>query len=197
MSSGKFQLALAVLALLFGVSSAMAAESTYLKFNFDKDCTSKPPGSVKNFGMGSSAFCNFDNNPPLYFLQGELRQSAGFGAPGKYQSFGQYNSMSTTIEWRSNGARPYAAIVRFSIYASIDEIIAKNKSREGQVLVVHRVAAGPDDLTCIVGMVDARANKNANVIARQIADEIADGFKCGIDRPNYFGEKGEFAGDLM
>ena len=46
---------------------------------------------------------------------------------------------------------------------------------EGQVLVVTKVAP---DATCHIAYVDALANKNANELARQAADETAMEFDC-------------------
>lgn len=190
-----FRTALIAMLLSIFIQPALAVESSYSKIDFDRDCKFDPPTS--NEGGGVSGECRFGNNPVMYYLEGDLRQSVGFGAPGKYQSFGQFNYMNNVIEWRSNNGKPFAAIVRFFINIAVDDILAKKKPREGQVLVVHRVAQSPDDLTCIVGMVDARANRNANVIAREIADELAEDFRCGQTRPKYYGKKGAFAGDLM
>ena len=75
--------------------------------------------------------------------------------------------MNETIEWRyTKTDRPYAAIVRFFIENMNPETGAADSKRVGQVLVVHRVANTEDGATCIVGMVDARANENANQRAR-------------------------------
>lgn len=181
----------------FIVSTAIAQESRYTTINLDKDCVFEQPANDENAGPGSSAVCRIKGVPVIYFVEGDLRQSLGFGAPQKYQTFGQFNRMSATVEWREHQGRPFAAIMRFFIENMNPDSGAVEKSREGQVLVVHRVAQNSKDQTCIVGMVDARANKNANVIAREVADEITEDFKCGKDRPNYYGKKGQYAGDLM
>jgi len=46
----------------------------------------------------------------------------------------------------------------------------------------------------VVGYIDARANKNANAIARNVADKFARNFKCGTDTPKFHGKRGESAG---
>jgi hypothetical protein len=53
------------------------------------------------------------------------------------------------------------------------------------VLVVSRLGAGG---VCQVGYVDARANPNANELARQIADQHARKFDCEKDKPIVLGE---------
>jgi hypothetical protein len=55
----------------------------------------------------------------------------------------------------------------------------------GKVLVVTRLS--PDG-TCQIGYVDARANADANELARKIADEHARDFHCGKDEPIVLGK---------
>ena len=57
----------------------------------------------------------------------------------------------------------------------------------GQVLVVTRLAPGR---VCHVGYVDGRANTDANILARKIADEHARDFRCGIDKAVILGNRG-------
>jgi len=183
--------ALAIFLATIGITSANAAKSSYTQLDIDKDCTFKMPANEEEEGMGSFGTCHVSNAPVIHLMEGDLRHSVGFGAIKQFQSFGQFNRMNTTIEWRSNGERPYSAIVRFFIDNPDD------RPQEGQVLVVHRVAETDNGHTCVVGMVDARANRNANILARQVADTMARSFNCSQDRPEYHGARGRFAGDLM
>jgi hypothetical protein len=57
----------------------------------------------------------------------------------------------------------------------------------GRVLVVTRLGPGG---SCHVGYVDARANPDANALARKLADEHARTFKCGTDKRIVAGTKG-------
>ncbi len=172
-------------------------ESFYTKLNLDRDCIFKKPANEEEAGMGNSGVCRINDAPVIYFMEGDLRQSLGFGAPKEYQTFGPFNRMNTTIEWRIAQDRSYAAIVRFFIENSNMKTGMVDKASEGQVLVIHRVAQYHEDKTCIVGMVDAKANRNANVLARKVADELASSFDCKTDRPQYHGKRGKLAGDLM
>ena len=176
---------------------AWSGESTYSKMDFDKHCTFEKPSDDENAGPGSSAICQVGDAPAIYFDEGDLRQSVGFGAKKQYRTFGQFNRMNNVIEWRSENGKPYAAIVRFFIENSNPDTGSPDKAHLGQVLVIHRVAEHQSASTCIVGMVDARANKNANVLAKQVADDLAVSFQCNTERPQYHGNRGEFAGDLM
>jgi hypothetical protein len=65
----------------------------------------------------------------------------------------------------------------------------------GRVLVVTRLGPGG---VCHVGYVDARANPDANALARKIADESARTFKCGKQKRIVLGkltEPGMMPGD--
>jgi len=184
---------LAIFMAITGSTWANSAESSYTKLNFDQNCVFKASANEKEDGMGVFGTCNVENAPTIHFMEGDLRQSVGFGAIKQFQSFGQFNRMHTTIELRSNGGRPYAAIVRFFI----DHANNEGRSQQGQVLVVHRVAKTDRDHTCVIGMVDARANRDANLLACQVADTIVKSFDCSRDHPKYHGTRGKFAGDLM
>ncbi len=55
------------------------------------------------------------------------------------------------------------------------------------MLAVTRLPPGP---VCHVAYIDGRANRNANELARQAADEFARDFKCGKDEVKVIGENG-------
>lgn len=174
--------------------AASSDESSYSKLDFDKHCKFEKPASEEEAGMGARAACQIGTAPVIFFEDGDLRHSAGFGAQKDFQSFGQFNRMNTTIEWRSDDQGPYAAIVRWFIENMNPDTGITDKKHEGQVLVVSRVATRPEESTCIVGLVDAKANKNANVLARKIADTMASPFNCASDRAQYHGKRGKLSG---
>ena len=177
--------------------SAWSGESSYSKLDFDNHCMFEKPSDDENAGPGVSAICRVGDAPAIYFEEGDLRQSVGFGAKKQYRTFGQFNRMNNVIEWRRKNGKPYAAIVRFFIENSNPDTGSPDKAHLGQVLTINKVAEYENASTCIVGMVDARANKNANALARQVADDLATSFQCNVDRPQYHGNRGEFAGDFM
>ncbi|MEO0909498.1 MAG: hypothetical protein AAFX96_03895, partial [Pseudomonadota bacterium] len=57
------------------------------------------------------------------------------------------------------------------------------------------VADHENPTSCVVGYVDARANKGANVLARKLADERAESFVCASDKPQIIGKKGRYFGN--
>jgi len=185
------QLSLLLIAF-FCLNPAFAAESAYTKLDLDKDCTWH-----SEYELGASAYCQGYKGYPVHFSEGDLRQMVRFGYPasllGQWESFEQFNRISDTIEWRLKNAKPYAAILRMFI-ENPDDDGNMSKASEGQVLVVSKVASHEFPTSCVIGYVDAKANRNANELARQIADELAFSFKCTEDKAQYKGNVGPYAG---
>ncbi|MEN0042090.1 MAG: hypothetical protein AAF764_12265, partial [Pseudomonadota bacterium] len=110
-----------------------------------------------------------------------------------YMSFGEddvqgrlfmsFDNPGPAMEWRLHDGVPVAMILRFKLGGlSVDG----EDNAQGNVLVVHRLVSERGS-ACLVGWVDARANKGANEMAREIAD-AAPAFRCGTDNPHTFGE---------
>ena len=59
---------------------------------------------------------------------------------------------------------------------------------KGQLLVVTKL--GGSGQICQIGIVDALVNPDANVIAREVADNGADAFDCAAEEPLRFGLAG-------
>lgn len=169
----------------------LAAQTSYTKFDLDKDCKWNAPESMLD-GLAASAICKFKNKPNMHFYEGDLRQSVSFGAEKPFESFGGFNYMNEVIEWRAdNNGVIFAAINRFYVSYYDQKLGDFDPDNPSQILMVHRVAQSPNDQSCIVGLVDARANKNANQLARQIADNLAMSFDCLTAQPQYHGQKGD------
>jgi len=178
--------------LLFLVAPAFAAESVYTKMDLEKSCI-----FYSEYELGASAYCEGYKGYPVHFSEGDLRQMVRYGHINKLQdqweSFGQFNRINDTIEWRIKNKKPYAAILRWFVENSSQDG-EYSKELEGQVLVVSTVADHKTPASCVVGYVDARANKNANELARKLADEKAASFKCGKEKPAFVGERGPHSG---
>jgi hypothetical protein len=89
------------------------------------------------------------------------------------------------IEWRlerepGGQTRPFATILRWNYMVDVDD-----RQASGRMLVVTRLGPGG---VCHAGYVDARANPDANDLARELADATARGFRCGVDRPSQVGK---------
>jgi hypothetical protein len=66
----------------------------------------------------------------------------------------------------------------------------------GQVLVISKVGQPDGPAGCVVALVDALENADANVMARKLADQLAPAFKCGQDKAVYHGKRGKKAADF-
>lgn len=93
--------------------------------------------------------------------------------------------MNATVEWRLQSGQPFATISRWFVdsFGLEDNPIQKPRN----VLVVSKVAQTNWDLSCWVGVVDARQNVNANELARLVADKVAPSFDCSVDLPKIYG----------
>ena len=118
---------------------------------------------------------------PLLVMEGDLRFALAYGfnvdaEPVSFQTLPPFNYLGAKLEWRlSNDLgrwMPVATIVRYHT-ANIE-----TGEDEGQVLVVTQVMEGN---TCHIAYVDARANADANELARQAADRMAGRFDCMSD----------------
>ena len=126
--------------------------------------------------------------------EGDLRETVSIGRnraqaarePAAQSWFGPFNSTTHTVEWRAVDGKPFAIIQRWHIADNADP------DKEGRptakpMLAVTRLPPGP---VCHVAYIDGQANRNANELARQAADEFARDFKCGKDEVKVVGEKG-------
>ena len=160
-------------------AAAAQNESAYTKIDFDTCETlssSEEGGSV-------SLRCPGYRGIPIYYAEGDLRVDVDFGAPNSFfESFGPFNSTGDTVEWRLSRGEPVAAILRFHLDPG-------DGGEKGQVLSVHKIGLEGKP-GCAIAYVDARANPDANRLARQMADKLASSFACGTDRPAYAGKVG-------
>jgi hypothetical protein len=166
---------LAAILLLSAPSLTLAANnSVYTKFDIAK-CPRLDVGNADE-GEGGSWLCKGYGTLKIYFAEGDLRQFVAFGKSPKKtcaaeQTFSGFNSANTTIEWRLKNGKAIAAIQRWTV--SYDpEDSAKTKTW----LVVTRIE--PSN-SCRMAVVEG-AFPNANVKAREIADQSAEKFECGV-----------------
>jgi hypothetical protein len=192
-----------ICAFLIGLLAgpALGQESVYTDLDLDA-CTSINPSSEDEPGGFASLRCKGLGDLPVYFKEFDLRQSAYFGSVSPRiideagETFSTFNHVGNKVEWRLGAdGRPYAAILRWFIENSDPATGMPDKAFWGQVLVVSKVAADQDGMGCVTGYVDALANPEPNLLARQVADDVARGFNCGVDRATYHGERGEKAGE--
>lgn len=138
--------------------------------------------TLRHHPDGNAWLCDGLPGYPLYVAEGDLRFFVSAGPdPEKRRAATQtlraFNhpfegkSKRMTVEWRFyesvEGHRvPYAMIMRY---------VTSSDSGKGQVLIVSRIG---DKETCHIAYIDAVANPNAIMIAREIADQRARTFDC-------------------
>lgn len=172
-------LALAGLVTALAASPAQAAfESAYTDIDLDQCLL------LNADDFGARWACPGYRGYPLMITEGDLRFSLlyGFGADqADGQTLPPFNRLGEKLEWRLSNATgrwmPIATIVR---YHTADPETGEDK---GQVLVVTQLVEGN---SCQIAYVDARANSDANVLARQVADASGD-FDCASDEVEIIG----------
>ena len=205
--SGRFAAVIGVLlAAAFG-SQASAAESVYTTLDFDNgSClSSDATPTAEDEEMGVVALvCPGYGNYPVQFQSNDERQSVHYGDPGTatgnvaFETFAPFNSIVDTVEWRLDHGLPFAAIQRFMVSTGEDQPAPGTTDGpvKGEVLVVSKVGQPVQAAGCVIGLVDALANAQADAMARQVADTLATIFRCGEDRPVYHGKRGDKAAEF-
>lgn len=171
------------------VAAATAGETTsaYVKLDVRKDCRHTRGVAAEDYGDWR---CKGYAGVPMWLGAGDQRMFVSFGKkakdePAAGETLAPFNDFyEGVVEWRLAGGKPFATIMRWN-YKTPAEREARTTS--GRALVVTRLPPGP---VCHVGYVDARANPNANELAREIADTRARGFVCGKDKPQSVGKVG-------
>jgi hypothetical protein len=169
-----------------GPATANPLKSLYTTIDLAK-CrqTSKGPD-------GGAWLCPGLEGYPVYIAEGDLRTFVSVGRrPHKrraaeqtlapFNSLFQGKSQRATLEWRfvrrDGKVEPFATIQRF---------FTKNDSGSGQVLIVTKVTPTED---CHVAYIDALANPQPIVLAREVADNEARRFDCRSE-PMRVGQSG-------
>lgn len=180
----------ASLILACAAAPASAADSAYTTLDFARckqvivEANRVEPGAE-----WYEARCPGYRDYPLYYTEVDLRVSIAYGQshmdPGDaWGSFASFNHVHHTIEWRlhpaAGGVRPVATIHRWFVAPA-------EGGPDRQVLAVARVTQPGGPAGCTVGYVDANANRDANALARDVADTVAPGFVCGKERPRWYG----------
>jgi hypothetical protein len=136
--------------------------------------------------FGASWSCPGYKGFPLMVQEGDLRFSLQYGFnvdqnDAGNQTLPPFNNLGEKLEWRLSNASgrwfPVATIVR---YHTADPETGENS---GEVLVVTQLKEGD---TCHIAYVDAKANADANELARQAADNAGD-FSCMTDEVEIIG----------
>ncbi len=133
--------------------------------------------------MGFTSACPGLRGYPVVLGEGDLRQFVTYGLkaldePAAQQTPPPFNHAGNKIEWRVDASdpddpQPVATILRWFIDAD-----AGVGRKAGEVLVVTQLKPGA---TCHIAYIDAKATKNANELARRIADTKAGHADCSAE----------------
>ncbi|WFU14947.1 hypothetical protein [Bradyrhizobium sp. CB3481] len=166
---------------------------------FSSSYTSTAPKDCRTIGKpGDNAsvaqVCPGKAELVVVVSEDDLRQTVSVGPsraaaakePAAETWFAPFNSTANTVEWRAVDGKPFAIIQRWMISDSEQPDKAGTPVSK-PMLAVTRLPPGP---VCHVAYIDGQANRNANELARQAADEFARDFKCGKDEVKVIGERG-------
>jgi hypothetical protein len=175
-------------ALLPSVAYTAEICGAYTDFDADK-CKHEPGTEDEDYGSWE---CPGYADIPIRLSAGDQRMYVTFGELtddnlAAAQTFPGFNDVyKGTVEWRTIDGKPFATILRWNVMTGKDQEKATGPvSPSGRVLVVTKLG---ENATCQIGYVDARANPDANELARKIADEHAKDFQCGKDKPIILGK---------
>ena len=187
--------AAALFAAAFGLISPASAQtfSSSYTSSAEKDC--RTIGKPKD--VSTKQVCPGKSGLVVLLSEDDLRQTVSVGPdhvaaakePAAETWFAPFNSTGQTVEWRAVDGKPFAIIQRWLIADNDDTKAGSPISKP--MLAVTRLPPGP---VCHVAYIDGQANRNANELARQAADEFARDFKCGKDEVKVIGEKGAAVG---
>ena len=184
--------AAALFAAAFGPISPANAQT------FSSSYTSTAPKDCRTVGKpengSTTQVCPGKSGLVVVISEDDLRQTVSVGPnrlaaskePAAETWFAPFNSTGNTVEWRAVDGTPFAIIQRWLI-ADNNDMDKAGTPISKPVLAVTRLPPGP---VCHVAYIDGQANRNANELARQTADEFARDFKCGKDDVKVVGEKG-------
>jgi hypothetical protein len=182
----------ALFAAAFGLISPANAQT------FSSSYTSTAPRDCRTIGKpengSAKQVCPGKSGLVVLISEDDLRQTVSVGPdraaaskePAAEAWFAPFNSTANTVEWRAVDGKPFAIIQRWLIADNNDTDKAGSPISK-PMLAVTRLPPGP---VCHVAYIDGQANRNANELARQAADEFARDFKCGKDEVKLVGEKG-------
>jgi hypothetical protein len=186
--------ATALFAAAFGLISPVSAQT------FSSSYTSMAPSDCRMIGKPSdldgstTRVCPGKSGLVALIDEDDLRETVSVGPnrtaaanePAGGASFGPFNSTTHTVEWRAVDGKPFAIIQRWLIADNADPD-RNGRPTAKPMLAVTRLPPGP---ACHVAYIDGQANRNANELARNAADEFARNFKCDKDEVKVIGERG-------
>ncbi len=115
--------------------------------------------------------CQAVQGVPFWVNAGDGRYDLDVGVEGDFATIGAFNDIAPTMEWRSEGGKPFAVIFRYK------DVSMESGGRT--VLAVEKVGSGSAP-GCRVAHIAGETPK-ANERAREIADSQARSFDCASE----------------
>jgi hypothetical protein len=171
---------LCFIALMATGAFAQSNDSVYTKLDLDNECS-----VIEADDFGAMFACPGYKGIPVMVAEGDLRMFVSYGLNSTNevaaeQTLTPFNTIGETIEWRLGttefGMAPIATILRFFTDDGMGD--------KQQYLIVTKVKMGE---TCQVARINASKYKDANQIARDVADNMVPGFTCD-NQPIEWGE---------
>ncbi len=171
-------------------SNAQTFSSSYTS-TAPKDC--RTVGKPSESG-GTTQVCPGKSGFVVLIAEDDLRETVSVGRdraaaakePAAEAWFAPFNSTEHKVEWRTANGKPFAIIQRWHI-ADGSDLDKDGRPNTKAMLMVTRL---PPGAVCHVAYVDAKANPDANELARNAADELARDFQCGKDQVKIVGQSG-------
>lgn len=165
--------ALAAIALSGLAVPAQAYDSAYTELDLDA-CP-----VIETYEVGADWLCEGYGGIAVLVSEGDLRFTVSYGKDAAAESafgqgFGPFNDLGPRIEWLLEADGGIAGTILRWFVAQPDY-----EAPDHQILVVTRIEPGN---TCHVAYIDARANANANALAREAAENLIPDFECARDR---------------
>lgn len=179
--------------LIVGIVAATPAladfDSAYtsLDFNNVEICTNLTPAPTPGEPDDGVVYeCQGFGPYVVSFQEGDLRSFVAYGTESgdhcsAMQTFGGFNSVGSTIEWRLKDGKPIATILRWSV--SYDP---EDSSKQMSWLVVTRLEA---ENSCHMAYVEG-AYPKANEEARDMVDKLGPEFSCAAGKPVFLANPG-------
>ena len=168
------------------------ATSVYSDFSIDK-CQALQLFEGGGEDEGGEWECGGIKGHRVMYWEGDLRGFVGFGPDARSQcssaqTFGAFNSPGAKVEWRMEGAKPFATILRWFTDNGSGGMEAKQNW-----LVVTKLN-GRD--ACRTALIDTKY-PDANRVARELADGASRSFNCEKDMPQIVSRRAIRAEEVM
>jgi len=177
---GAFLIQLTVVSLWCTGAFAQNNDSVYTKLDLENECS-----IIQADDFGATFACPGYRGYPVMVAEGDLRMFVSYGLNSlneraAEQTLSAFNTIGETLEWRlanrASGWTPIATILRYFTDDGMGD--------RQQFLIVTKVKQGA---TCQVARINASKYGNANQIARDVADTMAENFDCA-NEPIIWGE---------